>query len=79
VGPQTREILEDEVYVEILADTERALWENFKWVCAIFLRKKKSPDFSDGMQKLLGAWGATRLCFQRSIQLAPGWSTPSPV
>jgi len=30
VGPQIREIL------EILTDTERAAWNNFKWACANF-------------------------------------------
>jgi hypothetical protein len=56
VGPRTREIVEDEVFLETLTDTERAAWESFKWVCTNFLGRKKSPDFSDGIQKLLNAY-----------------------
>jgi hypothetical protein len=51
VGPQIRELLEGEDFVESLTDTERAAWESFKWVCANFLGRKKSLDFSDGNQE----------------------------
>jgi hypothetical protein len=55
VGPQIREILDDEAFVDSLTDTERAAWESFKRVCANVLGRKKSPDFSDGIQKLQNA------------------------
>jgi hypothetical protein len=55
MGPKIQEILEDEAFVETL-DTEQIAWESFKWVCANFLSRNKSPDFSDGMQKLLNAY-----------------------
>ena len=54
VGPQIRELLEGEAFVESLTDSERAAWENFKWVCAN-LGRKKSLDSSDGNQELLNA------------------------
>ena len=56
MGPQIREILDDEAFVESLTDTERAPWESFKCVCANFLGRKESPDFSDGIQKRLNAY-----------------------
>ena len=59
MGPQIRENLEDEVFVESLTDTERAAWESFKWICTNFLGRKKSPDFSDGIQKYLDAYKET--------------------
>jgi len=46
VGPQIREILESLIYLE------RSGWESLKWVCSDFLGRKKSPDFSDGIQTL---------------------------
>jgi hypothetical protein len=55
VGPQIQEILEDETFVDGLTDTERAAWESFKAVCATALGRKKSPDFSNGIQKLQNA------------------------
>jgi len=55
VRPQIREILDDEAFVDRLTDTERAAWESFKRVCANVLGRKKSPDFSDGIQKLQNA------------------------
>ena len=57
--PQIREILDDEAFVDRLTDTERAAWESFKRVCANVLGRKKSPDFSDGIQKLLNAYKET--------------------
>jgi hypothetical protein len=60
VGPQIRESLEDEVFVVSLTDTERAAWESFKWICANFVGRKKYPDFSDGIQKLLNEYKETR-------------------
>jgi hypothetical protein len=57
--PQTREILEDEGFVETLLDTERAAWESVKWVSANFLGRKISADFSDGIQKLLNEYKET--------------------
>jgi len=59
VAPQIRESLEDEDFVEGLTDTERAAWESFKWICPYFLGRKKYPDFSDGIQKLLNAYKET--------------------
>jgi len=56
MGPQIREILDDEAFVESLTGTELAAWESFKWVCAYFLGRKISPDFSDGIQKRLKAY-----------------------
>jgi len=56
VGPQIQEIVEDVAFVESLTDAERAAWESFKWVCENFLERKESPDFSDGIQKLLNAY-----------------------
>jgi hypothetical protein len=56
VGPQIRQILEAQVFVESLTDTERAAWESLKWICASFLGRKKSPDLSSGIQKLLNAY-----------------------
>jgi hypothetical protein len=59
VEPQILEILEDEAVVESLTDTEQAAWESFKWICANFLGRKKSHDFSDGIQKLLSTYKET--------------------
>jgi hypothetical protein len=56
VGTQIREVIDDEAFVESLTDTERAAWESFKGVCANFLGRKESPDFSDGIQKRLNAY-----------------------
>ena len=56
MGPQIREILDDEAFVESLTDTERAAWESFKWACANFLGRKEYPYFSDGIQKHLNAY-----------------------
>jgi hypothetical protein len=56
MGPQIREILDDEAFVQSLTGTERAAWESFKWVCADFLGRKISPDFNDGIQKHLKAY-----------------------
>lgn len=55
VGPQIREVVEGEPFVESLTDTERAAWERFRWVCANFWGRKKSLDFSDGNQERLNA------------------------
>ena len=55
VGPQIREILDDEAFLDSLPDTERAAWESFKTVYANALGRKKSPDFSDSIQKLQNA------------------------
>jgi hypothetical protein len=41
MGPQIRELLEGEVFVESFTDTERAARENFKLVCAKRLRWKE--------------------------------------
>jgi hypothetical protein len=54
--PQIQEILDDESFVESLTDTEWTAWESFKWVCANFLGRKESPDFSDGIQKRLNVY-----------------------
>lgn len=67
VGPQVWEILQDEAFVETLTDTERVAWESFKWVCANFLGRKKSPDFSDGMQKLLNAYKEMGCCMSLKV------------
>jgi hypothetical protein len=56
VGPEIQEKVEEEAFVESLTDTERAAWESFKLVCANFLGRKESPEFSDGIQKLLNAY-----------------------
>jgi hypothetical protein len=56
VGSEIQEKVEEESFVESLADTERAVWESFKWVCANFLGIKESLEFSDGNQKLLNAY-----------------------
>jgi hypothetical protein len=50
VGPQIREILEEEAFVETLTDTERVAWESFEWVYANVLGRKNSADFSDDIQ-----------------------------
>ena len=42
MGPQFRDILEDEAFLGSLTDIERTYWENFKWVRANFLCRKKS-------------------------------------
>jgi hypothetical protein len=42
MGPQIRELLEGEAFVESLTDTERAAWESFKLVCAKHLRWKEN-------------------------------------
>jgi hypothetical protein len=59
VGPQIRGSLEDEAFVESTTDIERAAWESFKWICSNFLGRKKSPEFIDGIQKLLNAYKET--------------------
>ena len=59
MGPQIRESLEDEACVESLTDTEQAAWESFKWICANFLGRKKSPDFGESIQKLLNVYKET--------------------
>jgi len=56
MGPQIREILDDEAFVESLTNTERTAWESFKWVCAKFVGRKEYPDISDGIQKHLNAY-----------------------
>jgi len=56
LGPQIREIVEDEAFAENRTDTERAAWESSKWVCSNFWGSKNSPDFGDGIQKLLNAY-----------------------
>jgi hypothetical protein len=55
VRPQIQEIVKDEAFVESHTDIKRAAWESFKWVCENFLRRRESPDFVDGIQKLLNA------------------------
>jgi len=55
MGPQILEILDDEVFVDSLTDTERAACESFKMVYANVLGRKTSSDFSDGIQKLQNA------------------------
>lgn len=56
VGPQIREILNDEAFFTILTGKEQAAWENFKWVCSNFLGMKKAPDFKNGVHKLLHSY-----------------------
>jgi len=59
VGSQIGKSLEDEAFLESVTDTEQAAWESFKWICATFLGRKKSPFFSHGIQKLLNAYKET--------------------
>jgi hypothetical protein len=68
VGPEIRGSLEDEAFVESLTDTERAARERFKWICSSFLGRKKSPDFSDGIQKLLNAYKERGSCMSLKVQ-----------
>ena len=60
MGPHIREILDNEAFVVCLTDTELAAWESFKWVCANFLGRKESPNFSDGIQKRLNTYNEMR-------------------
>jgi hypothetical protein len=42
-------------FLECSIDRERAALESLMWVCSNFVGRKKSPDFSDGIQTLPNA------------------------
>jgi hypothetical protein len=69
VGPQTQEVLKNEPFVESVNDTEQAGWEGFWWVCANFLRRKTSPDFSDNIHKLLNAYKEIGCCMSLKVHI----------
>ena len=56
VGPQIREVLKDEAFEKSLNASELKAWHAFKWLCENFLGNHKSPDYREGVQKLLIAY-----------------------
>jgi len=56
VGPQIRQIMQDEGFQKSLDALELDAWNAFKWICENFLGNHKSPTYADGVQRLLDAY-----------------------
>lgn len=55
VGPQIREPLHHATFAESLNVLELEAWMAFKWLCDNFLGNNKSPQYRQGVERLLGA------------------------
>jgi hypothetical protein len=56
VGPQIRQIMQDEEFEKSLDVLELDAWNAFKWICENFLGNHKSPAYADGVQRLLDTY-----------------------
>lgn len=56
VGPQIREVLHDAAFAESLNALELEAWMAFKWVCDNFLGNNKSPQYRQGVKRLLDTY-----------------------
>jgi hypothetical protein len=56
VGPQIRELLHDATFAESLNALELEAWMAFKWLCDNFLGNNKSPQYRQGVERLLDAY-----------------------
>lgn len=56
VGPQIRELLHDATFAESLNALELEAWMAFKWLCDNFFGNNKSPQYRQGVERLLDAY-----------------------
>ena len=45
IGPQIRMLINDELFITKMNDTEKNAWQSFKDVASNFLGNKKSPNY----------------------------------
>ena len=53
IGPQIRELMQDEQFDEDLNETERNAWFSFKRICKNFLGNHKAANCKDVVQNML--------------------------
>lgn len=56
VGPQIREVFKDEHFEQSLNPYEKEAWSTFVWVCGNFLGNNKSPEYENGVRRLLDSF-----------------------
>jgi len=56
VGPQVRQLIENNVFEQKLNATEKAAWVAFKVVCTNFLGKTHSQNYKQLVSKMLKAY-----------------------
>ena len=47
IGPQIRDIIEDEYFDSLLQGDEKAAWDSFKFVVKVFLRKRSASNYDE--------------------------------
>jgi hypothetical protein len=55
IGPQIREIINDDVFVHMLTETEKSVWLTFKAICLYFLGNLKAEKYKQLFEDLLNA------------------------
>jgi len=58
IGPQIRELMQDNQFDEDVNETERSAWLSFKRICKDSLGNRKAADYQDVVQDLLTSYKA---------------------
>ena len=53
IGPQIRMLINDELFITKMNDTEKNAWQSFKDVVSNFLGNKKSPNYQTIVEQML--------------------------